>query len=116
MNVIEIKDLKFSYPGAKAPVLKGVDLEIEKGDFVAIIGNNGCGKSTLCKVMNGLMPGSEFVTPMTMAEKILVGIDIAAVVIILALAYFIFRGFKPTKKKAAKLAAKAETKAEGQKK
>ena len=68
------------------------------------------------KVMNGLMPGSEFVTPMTMAEKILVGIDIAAVVIILALAYFIFRGFKPTKKKAAKLAAKAEAKAGGQKK
>ena len=56
MNVIEIKDLKFSYPGAKVPVLKGVDLEIEKGDFVAIIGNNGCGKSTLCKVMNGLIP------------------------------------------------------------
>ena len=56
MNVIEIKDLKFSYPGAKAPVLKGVDLEIEQGDFVAIIGNNGCGKSTLCKVMNGLIP------------------------------------------------------------
>lgn len=68
------------------------------------------------KVMSGLMPGSEFVTPMTMAEKILVGIDIAAVVIILALAYFIFRGFKPTKKKAAKLAAKAEAKANGQKK
>ena len=68
------------------------------------------------KVMMGLMPGSKFVTPMTMAEKILVGIDIAAAVIILALAYFIFRGFKPTKKKAAKLAAKAETKAEGQKK
>ena len=56
MNVIEIKDLKFSYPGAKAPVLKGVDLEIEKGDFVAVIGNNGCGKSTLCKAMNGLIP------------------------------------------------------------
>ena len=68
------------------------------------------------KVMMGLMPGSKFVTPMTMAEKILIGIDIAAAVIILALAYFIFRGFKPTKKKAAKLAAKAETKAEGQKK
>ena len=68
------------------------------------------------KVMMGLMPGSEFVTPMTMAEKILIGIDIAAAVIILALAYFIFRGFKPTKKKAAKLAAKAEAKANGQKK
>ena len=68
------------------------------------------------KVMMGLMPGSEFVTPMTMAEKILTGINIAAVVIILALAYFIFRGFKPTKKKAAKLAAKAQAKANGQKK
>ena len=68
------------------------------------------------KVMNGLMPGSEFVTPMTMAEKILTGINIASVVIILALAYFIFRGFKPTKKKAAKLAAKAEAKANRQKK
>ncbi|MGI5930877.1 glycoside hydrolase family 3 C-terminal domain-containing protein [Pseudoflavonifractor sp.] len=68
------------------------------------------------KVMNGLMPGSEFVTPMTLAEKILTGVNIASVVIILALAYFIFRGFKPTKKKAAKLAAKAEAKANGQKK
>ena len=64
------------------------------------------------KVMMGLMPGSKFVTPMTMAEKILVGIDIAAAVIILALAYFIFRGFKPTKKKAAKLAAKAAAKSQ----
>ena len=51
-----------------------------------------------------------------MAEKILIGIDIAAAVIILALAYFIFRGFKPTRKKAAKLAAKAEAKLNGQKK
>ena len=64
------------------------------------------------KAMMGLMPGSEFVTPMTMAEKILTGVNIAAVVIILALAYFIFRGFKPTKKKAAKLAAKAAAKSQ----
>lgn len=54
------------------------------------------------KVMNGLMPGSEFVTPMTMVEKILTGINIASVVIILALAYSVFRGFKPTRKTAAK--------------
>lgn len=68
------------------------------------------------KLMNGLMPGSEYVNLMSIAQKILVGINIAAVVIILALAYFIFRGFKPTKKKAAKLAAKTEAKANGQKK
>ena len=56
MNVLEIKDLTFTYPGAAAPTLKHIDLKIEKGDFIAIVGNNGCGKSTLCKVMNGLIP------------------------------------------------------------
>ena len=55
MNSIEIKNLTYSYPGAQAPTLKDVNLEIEKGDFLAIVGNNGCGKSTLCKVMNGLI-------------------------------------------------------------
>ena len=56
MNVLEIKDLTFTYPSASAPTLNHVDLNIEKGDFIAIVGNNGCGKSTLCKVMNGLIP------------------------------------------------------------
>lgn len=56
MNVLEIKDLTFTYPGAVAPTLNHLDLNIEKGDFIAIVGNNGCGKSTLCKVMNGLIP------------------------------------------------------------
>ena len=55
-NVIEIKDLTFTYPGAEVPTLNRVELKIEKGDFIAIVGNNGCGKSTLCKVMNGLIP------------------------------------------------------------
>jgi energy-coupling factor transport system ATP-binding protein len=54
--VIEINDLSFTYPGAKQPTLKNIHLTIEKGDFVAIIGNNGCGKSTLCKTLNGLIP------------------------------------------------------------
>ena len=56
MSMIEIRDLTYTYPGAEEPTLKGVDLEIERGDFLAIVGNNGCGKSTLCKVMNGLIP------------------------------------------------------------
>ena len=51
-NIIEIKDLTFTYPGADAPTLNHLELNIEKGDFIAIVGNNGCGKSTLCKVMN----------------------------------------------------------------
>ena len=56
VNTIEIKNLTFTYPGAKAPTLKQVDVSIEKGDFLAVIGNNGCGKSTLCRTLNGLIP------------------------------------------------------------
>ena len=50
------------------------------------------------KVMSGLMPGSTFVTPMTLAEKLVVGIDVGAVIIIAALGYFIYRGFRKSKK------------------
>ena len=56
MNIIEVQNLTYSYPGAEEPVLQNLSLEIEKGDFVAIVGNNGCGKSTLCKTFNGLIP------------------------------------------------------------
>ena len=51
MNVIEIRDLTYTYPGASRPTLDHLNLNVEKGDFLAIIGNNGCGKSTLCKTM-----------------------------------------------------------------
>lgn len=50
---IEIKDLWFSFPGN--PVLKGVNLTIYPGDFLAIIGPNGGGKTTLLKLMVGLL-------------------------------------------------------------
>ena len=54
--MIEIRNLTFTYPGAEKATLRDVNLEVEKGDFLAIVGNNGCGKSTLCKVINGLIP------------------------------------------------------------
>ena len=56
MSIIKINDLCYTYPGATQPTLDHLDLTVETGDFLAIVGNNGCGKSTLCKVLNGLIP------------------------------------------------------------
>ena len=54
LKQIVIKDLDFSYDN-KVKALKSVSLEIEKGDYVSIIGHNGSGKSTLAKLLIGLM-------------------------------------------------------------
>lgn len=53
---IEVSDLRFRYPGSSVESLRGVDLRIERGDFVAVVGGNGSGKTTLCKSFNGLIP------------------------------------------------------------
>ena len=56
MNAVEINGLTYTYPGAAQPTLNNISLQIEQGDFLAVVGNNGCGKSTLCKALNGLIP------------------------------------------------------------
>lgn len=62
-NIIEIKNVKFNYNAEDEEnivrALKGVDLQIKKGEFVAILGHNGCGKSTLAKLINAQMTPSE---------------------------------------------------------
>ncbi|MGV2887846.1 ABC transporter ATP-binding protein [Paenibacillus taichungensis] len=55
-SAISIQNVIFTYPGSGEPVLNGASLELPRGSFTAIIGGNGCGKSTLCKLFNGLIP------------------------------------------------------------
>ena len=43
MNAVEIQDLTYTYPGAAQPTLKHISLTIPQGDFLAVVGNNGCG-------------------------------------------------------------------------
>lgn len=76
MNAVQIEHLTFTYPGAQQPTLRDVNLTIEKGDFVAIVGNNGCGKSTLCKTLNGLIP--QFITGEYEGRVEVCGLDASA--------------------------------------
>ena len=54
MSVVELKNVTFSYING-TPTLNNVSLSIEKGKFVSVVGHNGCGKSTLAKIIIGLL-------------------------------------------------------------
>lgn len=58
-NAIEVKKLVYTYPNPDGregiQVFQGLDLTIEQGSFVAVLGHNGCGKSTLAKHFNAIL-------------------------------------------------------------
>jgi len=56
LGIIEVKDLHYSYPSSKEPALKGIDLTINRGEFVLLSGPSGCGKTTFSRTLNGLIP------------------------------------------------------------
>lgn len=56
MKALEVKNVSYKYPIAQENVLENISFSIDKGEFVAIIGRNGCGKTTLCNILRGFIP------------------------------------------------------------
>lgn len=57
-NIISFKNVTYLYESeenTQTPAVKGVDLDIRKGEFVAVLGHNGSGKSTLAKLTNAIL-------------------------------------------------------------
>lgn len=66
---IQIKNLRFKYPNSETEVLAGINLDIEKGEHIAVVGTNGSGKSTFISLLNGFYDNFE-------GEILLNGMDI----------------------------------------
>jgi putative ABC transport system ATP-binding protein len=75
MNVLEVRGLRKTYEAEAAPVraLRGVDMDMAEGEFVAIMGPSGCGKSTMLNLVAGLDVPSE--GEVTVAGEPLTGMD-----------------------------------------
>ena len=54
--VVEGAWKSFAHGGSAQSVLRGIDLTVEPGEFVSLIGHSGCGKSTLVRALGGLLP------------------------------------------------------------
>lgn len=74
MAIIELNNVHFTYNAGRedeTPAVRGVSLTVSEGEFVAIVGHNGSGKSTIAKLMNGLLlpdEGSVTVDGMSTAD------------------------------------------------
>ena len=55
-NLINVKNLSFTYQGMEAPALKNINMVVQEGQCVLLCGKSGCGKTTMTRVLNGLVP------------------------------------------------------------
>lgn len=56
MYAVEVNNLSFKYKNTKEKTLDNVNLKVNEGEILAIMGSSGCGKSTLCNCICGLIP------------------------------------------------------------
>ena len=58
-GAIAVRDLSFTYPGSTRPVLENIDIEVNPGEIVALVGASGSGKTTLCNLIARFYDPSE---------------------------------------------------------
>lgn len=56
MAIVNLQNVTYKYPLTDLPVLKDINLQVQEGEFVAVVGPNGAGKSTLCYTLAGFVP------------------------------------------------------------
>lgn len=72
IKTIEFRNVSFKYPGTDHYVLNNISFVFEKGKHYAVVGKNGCGKTTLTKLIMGLYPVTE-------GQILINGIDINSI-------------------------------------
>ena len=60
--MIKLKNVETVYEGEKTPVIKDINLEVKRGEFITVIGPNGAGKTTLLETINGLLEANGNIT------------------------------------------------------
>lgn len=56
MAIVNLQNVTYKYPLTETPVLKNISMQVQEGEFLAIVGPNGAGKSTLCYAISGFIP------------------------------------------------------------
>lgn len=79
MPAIEVRGLRFAYPGAEAPVLDGLDWSVPQGAFALLVGGTGSGKSTLLSLLKPeISPAGECSGELRMLGESVADMDVRA--------------------------------------